>query len=75
MVMVIGNYLWETDKAAACGLTADLFLIEVVITALMWQNTALRLWSRTVQSVQQTAVKEVTRSLPSLAEWGVAVRD
>ena len=24
---------------------------------------------------QQTAVKEVTRPLPSLAEWGVATRD
>ena len=27
------------------------------------------------RAAQQTAVKEVTRPLPSLAEWGVAMRD
>ena len=32
------NYLKKTDEAAACGFTVA---VEVVIRALMWQNTAL----------------------------------
>ena len=61
-------------QAAACGFTVDL---HIVISCWSCDDSTrdriLRCdWSCTVQSV---TTKEVTRPLPSLAEWGVATRD
>ena len=65
-------------KAAACGFPVDLHL---VISCQSCDNRAHVTEYCTVigpalyRAAQQTAVKEVTRLLPSLAERGVATRD
>ena len=68
--------LKKTDKAAARSFIVDL---NLVVSCLSCDNSThvteyyyAMICPTLYRVVEQTAVKEVTRPFPSLAEWGVA---
>ena len=69
------NYLEKTDEAAACGFTIDIHLVISCNNSTHVTEYCAVIGPALHSARQQTAVKEVTRPLPSLAEWGVAMRD
>ena len=78
LVLKPHNYFGKTDEAAACGFTVDLHLLMSYLSC--DNSTHVTEYCAVIghalyRASQQTAVKEVTSSLPSLAKWDVATQD
>ena len=68
------KYFVKTNKAVAMVSQLLHFLLSCDISTHI--TILCSDWSHTVQcGATQTAIKEVTRPLPSLVEWGVAMQD
>ena len=68
------KYFVKTNKAVAIVSQLLHFLLSCDISTHV--TILCSDWSHTVQcGTTQTAAKEVTRPLPSLVEWGVAMQD